>query len=286
MKNLSEPVMKAAFMLAACVSIIAAALICLFMFAGGMPALFKIGPANFLFGTHWKPPAGLFGILPMIAGSICVTTGALILGAPAGILTAAFLVFFCPPFLRQPFKQALDLMAGIPSVVYGFFGLLVLVPLMQPFGGSGKCILTAAIMLAIMIIPTIAGVTATALSAVPKTWHEASLALGASHERSVFFVMLPGAASGILAAVILGMGRALGETMAVVMVAGNQAVFPSGLMSGVRTLTANIVLEMGYAADLHREALIATALVLFIFILFINLAFSIVKNNILQKPGA
>lgn len=286
MKNLSEPVMKAAFMLAACVSIIAVALICLFMFAGGMPALFKIGPANFLFGTHWKPPAGLFGILPMIAGSICVTTGALILGAPAGILTAAFLVFFCPPFLRQPFKQALDLMAGIPSVVYGFFGLLVLAPLMQPFGGSGKCILTAAIMLAIMIIPTIAGVTAAALSAVPKTWHEASLALGASHERSVFFVMLPCAASGILAAVILGMGRALGETMAVVMVAGNQAVFPSGLMSGVRTLTANIVLEMGYAADLHREALIATALVLFIFILLINLAFSIVKNNILQKPGA
>lgn len=278
--------MKAVFILAACISIIAVALICIFMFAGGMPALFKIGPANFLLGTHWKPPAGLFGILPMIAGSFCVTTGALILGAPAGILTAAFLVFFCPPFLRQPLKQALDLMAGIPSVVYGFFGLLVLAPLMQPFGGSGKCILTAAIMLAIMIIPTIAGITAAALSAVPKTWHEASLALGASHERSVFFVMLPGAASGILAAVILGMGRALGETMAVVMVAGNQAVFPSGLMSGVRTLTANIVLEMGYAADLHREALIATALVLFIFILLINLAFSIVKNGVLQKLGA
>lgn len=286
MKNISETAMHAACMLAACISIIAVALICLFMFAGGLPALVTIGPAEFLFGLRWKPPAGLFGILPMIAGSFCVTAGALILGAPAGILAAVFLVWFSPPILRQPLKQALNLMAGIPSVVYGFFGLLVLAPLIQPFGGSGKSILTAAIILAIMIIPTIAGVTTAALQAAPETWREASLALGASHERSVFFVMLPGAASGILAAIILGMGRALGETMAVVMVAGNQAVFPSGLLSGVRTLTANIVLEMGYAADLHREALIATALVLFIFILLINLAFSIVKNGVLQKPGA
>lgn len=278
--------MHAVFMLTACVSIVATALICIFMFAGGLPALVTIGVPDFLFGLRWKPLGELFGILPMIVGSFCVTTGALILGAPAGILTAAFLVWFCPHFLHQPLKQALNLMAGIPSVVYGFFGLMVLAPLIQPFGGSGKGILTASIILAIMIIPTIAGVTAAAMQAAPETWREASLALGASHERSVFFVMLPGVASGILAGVILGMGRALGETMAVVMVAGNQAVFPSGLLSGVRTLTANIVLEMGYAADLHRDALIATALILFIVILLINFAFSIIKKGVLQKLGA
>lgn len=208
------------------------------------------------------------------------------MGVPLGVLTAVFLVSFCPRLLRRPLRQVVELMAGIPSIVYGFFGLVALVPLMQRFGGSGKGILTASIILAVMIVPTIAGVAEAALRAAPEAWYEASLALGASHERSVFFVVMPGAASGILAGIVLGMGRALGETMAVIMVAGNQAVLPSGLMSGVRTLTANIVLEMGYAADLHREALMATAVVLFVFILLINLAFSAVKRGMLRKLGA
>ncbi|HJB67088.1 MAG TPA: phosphate ABC transporter permease subunit PstC [Candidatus Mailhella merdavium] len=286
MKNVSESVMQVVFMLTACASVAAVALICIFMFAGGAPALFKIGLPDFLFGLRWKPLSELFGIFPMIVGSFCVTAGALILGVPLGVLTAVFLVYFCPGFLRSPLKQVVDLMAGIPSIVYGFFGLVVLVPLMQDFGGSGKGMLTASIILAIMIVPTIAGVAEASLRAVPDAWYEASLALGAPHERSVFFVMVPGAASGILAGIILGMGRALGETMAVIMVAGNQAVLPSGLMSGVRTLTANIVLEMGYAADLHREALIATAVVLFVFILIINIAFSMVKRSMLRKLGA
>lgn len=286
MKNISAAVMRTVFMLAACTSIAAVALICLFMVAGGLPALVRIGLPDFLFGMHWKPLSELFGIFPMIAGSFCVTAGALVMGVPLGVLTAVFLVSFCPCRLRQPLKHVVDLMAGIPSIVYGFFGLVVLVPLMQRFGGSGKGILTASIILAIMIVPTITGVAEAALKSVPETWYKASLALGASHERTVFCVMIPGAASGILAGIILGMGRALGETMAVIMVAGNQPVLPSGLMSGVRTLTANIVLEMGYAADLHREALIATAVVLFVFILLINLAFSAVKRGMLQKTGA
>ena len=271
--------MHAVFMLTACASIAAVALICIFMFAGGAPALFKIGLPDFLFGLRWKPLSEMFGIFPMIVGSFCVTAGALVMGVPLGVLTAVFLVYFCPRLLRQPLKQMIDLMAGIPSIVYGFFGLVVLVPLMQHFGGSGKGILTASIILAAMIVPTIAGVAEAALRAVPDAWYEASLALGASHERSVFFVMMPGAASGILAGIILGMGRALGETMAVIMVAGNQPVIPRNLAMGVRTLTSNIVMEMGYATDLHREALIATGVVLFVFILIINLCVSALKRR-------
>ena len=280
MKNLKEQLMHAVFLLSACVSILCVAMICVFLFANGIPAIGKIGVLNFLTGEKWKPGNNLFGILPMILGSIYVTAGAVIIGVPIGILTAVFMSKFCPKPVYKVVKPAIDLLAGIPSVVYGFFGMVVIVPVVsQLFGGSGKSMLTASILLGIMILPTIIGVSESAINAVPSSYYEGSLALGASHERSVFFATLPAAKSGILAGVILGVGRAIGETMAVIMVAGNQARMPKGILQGVRTMTANIVLEMGYATGLHREALIATGVVLFVFILLINLAFSVLKRR-------
>ena len=280
MKNLKEQLMHAVFLLSACVSILCVAMICVFLFANGIPAIGKIGVLNFLTGEKWKPGNNLFGILPMILCSIYVTAGAVIIGVPIGILTAVFMSKFCPKRVYKIVKPAIDLLAGIPSVVYGFFGMVVIVPVVsQLFGGSGKSMLTASILLGIMILPTIIGVSESAINAVPSSYYEGSLALGASHERSVFFATLPAAKSGILAGVILGVGRAIGETMAVIMVAGNQARMPKGILQGVRTMTANIVLEMGYATDLHREALIATAVVLFVFILIINLSFSIISRK-------
>lgn len=280
MKNLKEQLMHAVFLLSACVSILCVAMICVFLFANGIPAIGKIGVLNFLTGEKWKPGNNLFGILPMILGSIYVTAGAVIIGVPIGILTAVFMSKFCPKRVYKIVKPAIDLLAGIPSVVYGFFGMVVIVPVVsQLFGGSGKSMLTASILLGIMILPTIIGVSESAINAVPSSYYEGSLALGASHERSVFFATLPAAKSGILAGVILGVGRAIGETMAVIMVAGNQARMPKGILQGVRTMTANIVLEMGYATDLHREALIATAIVLFVFILIINLSFSVISRK-------
>ena len=280
MKNLKEQLMHAVFLLSACVSILCVAMICVFLFANGIPAIGKIGVLNFLTGEKWKPGNNLFGILPMILGSIYVTAGAVIIGVPIGILTAVFMSKFCPKRVYKIVKPAIDLLAGIPSVVYGFFGMVVIVPVVsQLFGGSGKSMLTASILLGIMILPTIIGVSESAINAVPSSYYEGSLALGASHERSVFFATLPAAKSGILAGVILGVGRAIGETMAVIMVAGNQARMPKGILQGVRTMTANIVLEMGYATDLHREALIATAVVLFVFILIINLSFSVISRK-------
>lgn len=281
MKKYSETAMKYVFMASATVSIIAVVVICLFLFSKGFPTIAEIGVFEFLGGTTWKPLEGHFGIFPMIVGSIYVTAGAIILGVPIGILCAVFMARFCPKRLYKILKPAVDLLAGIPSIVYGFFALMVIVPAMQNiFGGSGKGILTASILLAIMILPTIIGVAESALRAVPESYYEGALALGATHERSVFFTILPAAKSGILAGVILGIGRAIGETMAVVYIAGNQPVLPDSILSGVRTMTTNIVLEMGYAADgIHRNALIATAVVLFVFILIINLSFSLLRRR-------
>lgn len=277
MKQYKESIMKGIFFVAALTSILAVLLICIFLFVNGIPAMGKIGLFNFLLGKNWSPndiPAS-FGIFPMILGSIYITGGAILIGVPIGILTAIYMARFCPPNLYRILKPAVELLAGIPSVVYGFFGLVLIVPLVRSlFGGSGSSILTASILLGIMILPTIIGVSESALRAVPDHYYEGALALGASHERSVFFAVLPAARSGVLAAVVLGIGRAIGETMAVIMVAGNQARMPAGILKGIRTLTSNIVLEMGYAADLHREALIATGVVLFVFILLINLSFS------------
>ena len=277
---MKEKVMKVVFLMTACVSILAVALICLFLFVNGVPAIQKIGLFEFLGGTTWKASSDKFGILPMILGSVYVTAGALVIGVPIGILTAVFLARFCPKRLYKPLKAGVDLLAGIPSVVYGFFGLCVLVPLTQDlFGGSGSSILTASVLLGIMILPTIIETSESALQAVPNKYYEGALALGATHERSVYRTLVPAAKSGITAGVILGVGRAIGETLAVIMVAGNQAMIPTSILKGVRTMTANIVIEMGYATDFHREALIATGVVLFIFILIINLLFSILKRK-------
>ena len=282
MKKYTEIAMRGVFFVAAIASILAVALICVFLFANGIPAMAEIGVFDFILGDKWAPndvPAS-YGILPMILGSIYVTAGAIIIGVPIGILTAIFMAKFCPKKIYRFLKPAVDLLAGIPSIVYGFFGLVVLVPFIRNvFGGNGNSILTASILLGVMILPTIIGVSEAAIRAVPDSYYEGALALGASHERSVFFATLPAAKSGIMAGVILGIGRAIGETMAVIMVAGNQAIFPDSILDGVRTLTANIVMEMGYAADLHREALIATAVVLFVFILIINLLFSLLNRR-------
>ena len=272
--------MKIVFAICACVSILCVALICVFMFANGIPAIKEIGVFDFLLGQKWKPGNGLYGIFPMIVGSIYVTAGAIIIGVPIGILCAVFLAKYCPEKLYKIIKPAVDLLAGIPSIVYGFFGLVVIVPIMQKtVGGSGKGVLTASILLGIMILPTVISVSESAIRAVPESHYEGALALGATHERSILFTVLPAAKSGILAGVILGVGRAIGETMAVNMVAGNQPVIPDSLLSGVRTLTANIVMEMGYAADLHREALMATGVVLVVFILLVNLLFCLVRRR-------
>jgi len=278
--TVKETIMKGVFFLTALTSIVAVALICIFLFANGVPAIAEIGVFKFLLGTEWRPLNDVYGIFNMIIGSIFVTAGAIIVGVPIGILCSIFMANYCPKKIYNVLKSAINLMAGVPSIVYGFFGLVVIVPVMQDlFGGSGKSMLTASILLGIMILPTIVNVSEAALRAVPSSYYEGALALGATHERSVFFAVLPAAKSGIMAGVILGTGRAIGETMAVIMVAGNQPVIPGSLFAGVRTLTANIVLEMGYATDLHREALIATAVTLFVFILIINMTFSLIKRR-------
>ena len=259
--------MRGVFFIAACASVLAVALICFFLFANGLPAMSEIGFAEFLTGTMWKPNNDIYGILPMIVGSLYVTAGAIVIGVPIGILTAVFMAFYCPKQIYKPLKTATELLAGIPSVVYGFFGLVVLVPLVRQlgrdlgFGGNGSSMLTASLILGMMILPTI------------------MVALGATHERAIFRVVLPAAKSGTVAAIVLGVGRAIGETMAVIMVAGNQTWMPKGLFKGVRTLTANIVIEMGYATDLHREALIATGVVLFVFILIINFCVALLNRG-------
>ena len=280
MQKVKEGVMHALFLICACVSILAVVLICVYLFASGVPAMAEIGFTDFLFGTKWKPSSGYYGIFPMIIGSILVTGIAVIIGVPIGILCAVFMSHYCPKKLYRFVKPAINLLAGIPSIVYGFFGLVVIVPIMKDLvGGSGKSLLTAGILLGIMILPTVIKTTESSLNAVPKSYYDGALALGATHERSVFFASLPAAKSGILAAIILGVGRAIGETMAVILVAGNQTILPKSITSGIRTMTSNIVIEMGYAGGLHREALIATGVVLFVFILIINLCFSALKRR-------
>ncbi|GHU60387.1 phosphate transport system permease protein [Clostridia bacterium] len=273
--RLGERVMRAVFLISALASILAVFVICLFLFTSGIPAMAKIGVFDFLLGPEWSPTdvPPMFGILPMIAGSLYVTAGAIIVGVPIGVLTAVFLARVCPKRLYRVLKPGVDLLAGIPSVVYGFFGMAAIVPL------TGDSILSACLLLGIMILPTVIGLSESALRSVPEQYYEGALALGAGHYRSVFRVVLPAAKSGVLAAAMLGIGRAIGEAMAVIMVAGNQARLPGSIFEGVRTLTVNIVMEMGYAADLHREVLIATGVVLFVFILIIYLSLSAFRRR-------
>ena len=284
LQKVKEKGMEFVFMLCACVSILAVALICIFLFANGVPAMAKIGFGKFLMGRTWQAGNGLFGIFTMIIGSIYVTAGAIIVGVPIGILAAVFLARFCPKPLYRIMKPGVELLAGIPSVVYGFFGLMIIVPWVRDtfrpyYGGNGLSLFSAALLLGIMILPTIISISESAIRAVPDKYYQGALALGATHERSVFRTVVPAAKSGIMAGIVLGIGRAFGETMAVIMIAGNQAWIPDNMFQGIRTLTANIVMEMGYAQDLHREALIATGVVLFVFILIINTLFSILKRR-------
>lgn len=282
MNKLKETLMKFVFLVSALASILAVALICIFLFAKGIPAIEKVGLLNFIGGTDWSPndTPSSYGILPMILGSCYITAGAVIIGVPIGIFTAVFMAKYCPKRIYGILKPATELLAGIPSIVYGFFGLVLLVPFVKyAFGGNGNSILTASILLGIMILPTIIGISESAIRSVPQNYYEGALALGATKERSIFSIVLPAAKSGIMAGVVLGIGRAIGETMAVIMVAGNQPRLPNGILKGVRTLTANIVMEMGYAQDLHREVLIATGVVLFVFILIINISFSLLKRR-------
>lgn len=282
LKSIREKAMQGVFFLTAITSIAAVVIICVFLFYNGVPAMAKIGLLDFIGGSKWAPtniPAS-YGIFNMIVGSLYVTAGALVIGVPIGILTAVFLAKFCPAPLYKFFKPATELLAGIPSIIYGFFGLMVIVPFIRNhFGGNGSSWLAASVVLGIMILPTIIGVAESAIRAVPDSYYEGALALGATKERSVFKTILPASKSGVLAGVVLGIGRAIGETMAVVLIAGNQVQVPAKLTDGVRTLTANIVLEMGYSTGLHREALIATGVVLFVFILLITLSMQVIKSR-------
>lgn len=277
---LKERAARAVFGTAALVSVAAVALICIFLFANGIPTMARIGLPDFLLGSTWKPTSDLYGIFPMLVGSVYVTAGALVVGVPAGVLTAVYLSQFASGRLSTLLKGGIDLLAGIPSVVYGFFGLMVLVPFIRTeMAGRGLSLLAASVLLGIMILPTVVTVSKNALDAVPESYYQGAVAVGASHERAVFTVVVPAAASGILASVVLGVGRAMGETMAVVMVAGNQPQVPGSVFDGVRTLTANIVLEMGYAADLHRGALIATGVVLFVLVMLVCALFHTLKTE-------
>ena len=290
-KAWTEKFMQGVFFVAACDSVLAVALICIFLFANGIPAIKEIGFVKFITGEMWRPSNELFGIFPMIIGSLYVTAGAVIIGVPIGILTSVFMAMYCPKKIYRPLKAATELLAGIPSVVYGFFGLVVVVPIIRDFGralkdagliknaGDGNSILTTSLILAMMILPTIIGTTESAMRAVPAHYYEGALALGATKERSIFRVIIPAAKSGVIAGIVLGIGRAVGETMAVIMVAGNQPRLVGNLFKGIRTLTGNIVMEMGYATGLHREALIATGVVLFVFILIINFSVALLKRR-------
>lgn len=281
-RDAKENLMKYVFIFCAMISIISIILIFYFIFRNGVPFMIREGIGNFIFGTTWRPRASnpQFGIAPMIIGSLVVTAGAIVIGVPIGVLTSIFMAYFCPPGLYRFAKPAVNLMAAIPSIVYGFFALQIFVPISrQLFGGTGMNIITASVLLGIMILPTIIGLSESAIRAVPDSYYQASIGLGATHERSVMSVVVPAAKSGIFSGIILGIGRAIGETMAVILVTGNQPVIPRSLTQGVRTMTTNIVLEMGYATGDHRESLIATAVVLFVFIIIINSTFMYIKSK-------
>jgi len=271
----SEYWIEKILVLCAALFIIVIALITLFIFSKGLPLLFKVGFGDFVFSTDWRPTKGIFGIGAMVAGSLAVTLTAMIWAVPLGISAAVFMAEIAPRRIGMLLGSLVELLAGIPSVVYGFVGLLVVVPFIRDhLGGNGMSVLAGAIILGIMLLPTVVNISRDSIQAVPPEYKEGSLALGASHFQTIARVILPAARSGIITAVILGMGRAIGETMAVVMVTGNSAVVPDSLLAPVRTMTSNIVLEMGYATGDHQAALFATGLVLFVFIVGLNLLVS------------
>jgi len=286
--NFDEKIMQAIFFLSALISVLAVIAICLFLFMRGIPAIAEIGFMDFIFNEKWGPtnkPAS-YGILSMIAGSIYVTAGAIVIGVPVGLMCAIFLAEFCPDNVYKIVKPAVNLLAGIPSIIYGFFGMEAIVPFVREnLGGNGYGIMSASIILGIMILPTIISISESSIRAVPKSYGEGSYGLGATKEETVFNVIVPAAKSGVLTSIILGVGRAAGETMAVVMVAGN-SVMPLDrieLLKPIRTMTTNIVTEMSYASGLHESALIATGVVLFVFVLILNTALSLIKSKSIRN---
>jgi phosphate ABC transporter permease protein PstC len=282
----SEKLAESIFLVFSCVSVGSVAVITIYVITAGAPAIWQIGAGNFLFGTQWVPASNTFGILPLILSSIAATCGAILIGVPIGILTAVFLAETANPRVARLVHPAIELLAGIPSVVYGFFGMLVVVPAIRAvFPDSiGDSLLAAVLILAIMVLPTIVNVTETSLRAVPISYREASMALGATPTTTIFKVTIPAAKSGILAGVILGVGRAIGETMAVIMVAGNVVNMPQ-LLGTVRLLTTGIAMEMSYASGLHRQALFAIGLVLFIFIMIVNISFTYISKKGVQMDA-
>ncbi|HOR86682.1 MAG TPA: phosphate ABC transporter permease subunit PstC [Bacillota bacterium] len=276
-----ERVIQLILFLSATIAILGVVLITYFIINEGYPVIEKVGLLKFITGRKWAPTQGIYGIYPMIIGSLAVTSGALILGVPVGIGCAVFLAELVNPRIARIIKSGIDLLAGIPSVIYGLYGLTVIVPFIRKvFNNQGFSVLAGSIVLAIMILPTIINVSESAIRSVPKDYREASLSLGSSHWQSIINVIVPAARSGIIAGVILGMGRAIGETMAVIMIAGNSPLVPKSILSSVRTLTGNIGIEMGYAGGEHQKALFATGIVLFVFIMLLNLSANLVPKKV------
>lgn len=281
MKRYLEKSIEKLLLLSAITAILVVLLIFIFIFMEGLPVIQKHGIMHFVGGKFWHPDDSEFGLLPMIIGSVYVTIGSLILGVPLGIGCAIFLAEIAPKRITLIIRPAIELLAGIPSVVYGFYGLVVLVPLIRElFGGRGFSVLAGSIVLAIMILPTIVNISEDSIRAVPREYKEGSFALGATHWQTIKKVIIPSARSGIITAVVLGMGRAIGETMAIILVTGNVAMAPNSVLEPVRTLTANIAIEMGYAAGDHARALFATGIVLFIFIMMLNYLATLVPKKV------
>lgn len=271
MKNFKEKLSERVFLLIALSTLSVLALITVFIFIKGIPIIAKVGIINFVFGMKWAPSQGAYGIFPMIVGSVSVTLGAAILGVPIAICCSIFLAEYAPAKLRNIFRPAIQLLAAIPSVVYGFWGVLFVVPMIRNYlGGPGLSILAGSIILGIMILPTIISITEVSLLALPRHYKDGALALGLTQWQTIHSLLLPAAKSGIVAAVILGLGRAIGETMAVIMVLGNAVALPESVLDPVRTLTTNIGIEMGYASGEHQQALFATGIVLFVIIMILN----------------
>jgi phosphate transport system permease protein len=269
--EIKEKVVEKILLLIAFSSISILALIAIFIFGEGLPLIWKVGPKAFILGGRWVPSQGSFGILPMIVGSFWVTLGALILGIPLGLACAVFLSEWTPPLAATFLRPAIQLLAAIPSVIYGFWGLVVLVPLVRNYlGGPGLSILSGSLILGFMILPTIISISEDSLRALSPTYKAGGLALGATHWQTIWRVLVPAARSGIVASIILGMGRAIGETMAMIMILGNAVKMPSSFLDSARTLTTNIGIEMGYASGDHRQALFATGIVLFFIIMILN----------------
>jgi phosphate transport system permease protein len=269
--DLKERLIEKGLLLIAFSSIGILALITFFIFQEGIPLIWKIGPEAFILGKRWVPSQGSFGIFPMIVSSFWVTFGALIIGIPFGLACSIYLTEWTPPIVGIVLRPAIQLLAAIPSVIYGFWGLVVIVPLIRIYlGGPGLSICAGSLVLGLMILPTIISISEDSLRAVPTTYKQGALALGATHWQTIWRVLIPAARSGIVASIILGMGRAIGETMAMIMILGNAVKMPGSFLDSARTLTTNIGIEMAYATGQHRQALFATGVILFLIIMALN----------------